>query len=89
MKTTMPLTAVDLFRIGYWFRREGRLFQIVAWDAKDPLQVEARAVDDGTIHQFTLAQLFASSPLTRFAPTQAELLAMPQADAQRAGFGPN
>lgn len=80
MKTTMPLTAVDLFRIGYWFRREGRLFQIVAWDAKDPLQVEARAVDDGTIHQFTLAQLFASSPLTRFAPTQAELLAMPQAD---------
>jgi hypothetical protein len=84
MKPTTPLTAADLFQIGYWFRREGRLYQIVAWDAKDPLQVQARAVDDDVIHHFTLAELFAPTPLTQFAPTRAELLAMPDADGSDA-----
>ena len=62
MKTTTPLTAADLFQVGYWFLREDRLFEIVAWDAKDPLQVEARAADDDIIHQFTLTELFAPIP---------------------------
>jgi hypothetical protein len=80
MKSNIPLTAADLFQVGYWFLREDRLFEIVAWDAKEPLQVEARAADDGTIHRFTLTELFAPMPLTHFAATQAELVTMSDAN---------
>lgn len=74
MKASLPLTATDLFQVGFWFRRENRLFEIVTWDAKEPLQVDARAADDGVLYRFTLAELFAPTPLTRFAATRAELL---------------
>ena len=84
MRTTLPLTAADLFQPGYWFRREGRLFEIITWDAKEPLQVKVRSAEDGTLHQFTLAELFAPTPLTRFAPTQAELLAVPDDEGVKA-----
>ena len=72
MNTATPLTAADLLQVGHWFQREGHLFEITAWDAAHPLQVEARAVDR-TIHTFTLTELFAPTPPTRFAATQAEL----------------
>jgi hypothetical protein len=80
MKSNTPLMAADLFQGGYWFLREDRLFEIVAWDAKEPLLVEARAADDGTIHRFTLTELFAPMPLTHFAATRAELVTMSDAD---------
>ena len=80
MKTDSPLTATDLFQVGYWFLREDRLFEIVAWDAQEPLQVEARAVDGDTIHRFTLTELFAPVPLTRFAATRAELMTLSASD---------
>ena len=80
MKSNTPLTASDLFQGGYWFLREDRLFEIVAWDAKEPLQVEARVADDGTIHRFTLTELFTPMPLTHFAATRAELVTMSDAD---------
>ena len=79
MKTPSLLTAADLFQVGYWFLRKDRLFEIVAWDANSPLQVEARA-DDGTIQQFTLTELFAPTPPTRFATTQAELMTSQSTD---------
>ena len=81
MKTPTPLTAADLFQVGYWFQREDRLFKITAWNGKDPLRVEARAADTGTVHRFTLTELFAPTPPTRFAATQAELVAMLASDA--------
>ena len=59
MKRFAPLTANDLLQVGYWFQREERQFEITAWNAKDPLQVEARAADTGMIHVFTLTDLFA------------------------------
>ncbi len=83
MKTSTPLTAADLFQVGYWFLREDRLFEIAAWDAEKPLQVEARAADDGTIHQFSLTELFAPTPLTRFAATRTELATPPDTDETR------
>jgi len=83
MKTSTPLTAADLFQVGYWFLREDRLFEIVAWDAEKPLEVEARVADDSTIQRFTLTELFASTPLTRFATTRTELVTPPDADGTR------
>ncbi len=72
MKTD-PLMPADLFQVGYWFLRQNCLFEISAWDANNPLELEARAMDDGATHRFTLAELFAATPLTRFAATRAEL----------------
>jgi len=80
MKPSSPLVAADLFQVGYWFVREDRLFEIVAWNTKEPLQVEARAADDDTVHCFTLTELFAPIPLTRFAATRAELVTMTVSD---------
>lgn len=68
-----PLTAADLLQVGYWFQREERLFQITGWDAAQPLCVQARA-DEGTVQEFTLSELFAPLPPTRFAATQEALV---------------
>lgn len=73
MKADLPITAVDLLQVGYWFQREAQSFEIVAWNPKEPLRVEARAAQTGAHRVFTLPELFASTPLTRFARTQAEL----------------
>ncbi len=73
MNTTSLVTASDLLQVGHWFQRESRVFEITAWDAAQPLQVQART-PDGTLHTFTLTELFAPIPPTRFASTQAELL---------------
>lgn len=77
MKSLSPLSAADLLQVGQWFQREDRLFEIVAWDPKEPLQVEVRAADDHSIHRFTLTELFAATPPTRFAATRAELATLP------------
>lgn len=74
MKTRLPLTAAEVLQAGHWFRREDRLFEIMAWDAKDPLRVVARAADATTDQVFMLTELFAPTPLTRFAATRAELV---------------
>ena len=73
MNTSAPLTAADLLQAGYWLEREDQLFEITAWDAAQPLRVEARAAD-GTRHTFTLTELFAPACPTRFAATRDELV---------------
>ena len=85
MKTPGPLTAADLLQVGYWFQRDARLFEICAWDAKEPLLVRARAADTQTVHLFTVTELFAPTPPTRFAPTAAELTATSAPDASEMG----
>lgn len=70
----MPLvTADNLFQAGYWFLREGKLYEITTWDAKSPMVVEARADQTNVVEQFTLTELFASQPVTRFAGSKMEL----------------
>ena len=81
MKATAPLSAADLLQVGSWFRRQDRLFEIIAWDAAHPLHVEARAVDTDERRPFTLTELFASEPLTQFAATLAELVDASASDA--------
>lgn len=61
---------------GGWFLREGRLFQITRWNSQNPLHVEAQASDAGVPESFAVSDLFASTPITRFAAT-AEALARP------------
>jgi hypothetical protein len=71
----IPLTTAQVLQVGHWFEREGRLFQIVAWNLQQPLVLQARAADTGDTLAFALTELFAAQPLTRFAPTEAELQA--------------
>ncbi len=68
-----PLTAADVFQIGHWFSRDAEQFEIVTWDSKRPLDVDARSASTGAICQFTLIELFGSQPVTRFAATRKEL----------------
>jgi len=75
MNTATPLTAADLLQVGRWFQRGGHLFEITTWDAAQPLELEARAVD-GAVQTFTLTELFAPVPPTRFATTRDELLTL-------------
>ena len=82
MKTRLPLTAAEVLQAGHWFRREDRLFEIIAWDAKAPLRVVARAADTATDQIFVLTELFAPTPLTRFAATRAELVETPSGATQ-------
>ena len=70
---TPPLTAADLLKVGAWFARDGQRFEITAWDARSPLQVEARAEGTDAGQAFTLTDLFAPTPVTRFAASRAEL----------------
>lgn len=79
MTRTIPLTAADLLRVGAWIEREGHLYEIVAWDAASPLRVEARAAETGAGRLFTLTELFAPTPPTRFAATSADLQIPPAA----------
>lgn len=61
---------------GGWFLREGRLFQIIRWDSHNPLHLEAQASDARAPESFVVSDLFASTPITRFAAT-AEALTRP------------
>ena len=49
----------------------------MAWDAKDPLRVVPRAAHATTDQIFMLTELFAPTPLTRFAATRTELVGAP------------
>ncbi len=82
MKMRLPLTAAEVLQAGHWFRREDRLYEIVAWDAKDPLRVVARAADTPTEQIFLLTELFAPTPLTRFAAARTELADTPPGATQ-------
>ncbi len=72
MKTT-PLSAIELLQPGYWFLCENHLYEICAWDSKRPLHLTAQAADTGEQETFTLTELFAADPPTRFAATAVEL----------------
>ena len=76
MKASAPLTAADLFQVGHWFLRGDPQLEFLPRDTQKPLEVEARA-DDNTIQRFTLTELFAPTPPTRFAATQTELMTVP------------
>ncbi len=73
MKMRLPLTAREVLSVGHWFRREDHVYEIVAWDAQEPLRVVAHAVDSAADQTFLLTELFAPSPVTRFAATRAAL----------------
>ncbi len=75
MKTSYnsSLTAADVLQTGHWFMHASEQFEIIAWNPQKPLDVEARSAKTGTIHQFTLMELFGSQPATRFAATCKEL----------------
>ncbi|NUM33674.1 MAG: Mu transposase C-terminal domain-containing protein [Candidatus Brocadiae bacterium] len=72
----IPVTAAELLQVGHWFQREDRLFEIIKWDSKEPLLIQARPKDTDTIQVFTLTELFAPTPITRFAETYDKLVAM-------------
>lgn len=76
MKTasSSPRTAGDVLQAGYWFSRGDALFEITVWDSEKPLQVEARSAQDSSLQIFTLMELFAPQPSTRFAATRQELV---------------
>jgi hypothetical protein len=74
MKTT-TFTASEVFQSGHWFLRENRLYEICIWDPANPLQVGAQAAATGEQQLFTLTELFAAEPPTRFAASAAELTA--------------
>jgi hypothetical protein len=77
MKTTVPLTAADLLQAGHWFQRQDQLFEIVAWDAHQPLQVKARSDDTSDVRVLTLTELFDPTVPVRFAATRSELTSQP------------
>ncbi len=57
-----------VLQAGHYFRRDGCLFQIVAWDPAHPLDVEACVVESGVNQHFTIMDLFAPEPITQFGP---------------------
>lgn len=67
-------TGTNLFEVGAFFLRGEQLFQITAWDPQAPLKLEARALADSALHHFSLTELFAPTPLTRFGASPAALL---------------
>jgi hypothetical protein len=75
MKTSRDssLTAADVLQPGHWFSRAAEQFEIMVWDSRRPLDVEARSANTGTVHHFTLLELFGTQPVTRFATTRKEL----------------
>jgi len=68
-------TAASLLQVGHYFLRDEQLYQITIWNPSLPLVVEARRLADNALVPFVLTDLFASTPLTRFGATPAELLA--------------
>ncbi|NCC35820.1 MAG: hypothetical protein EOM24_27975, partial [Chloroflexia bacterium] len=74
-----PPTAASWLQVGHYFLREEQLYQITIWDPFLPLVVEARRLADDVSMHFSLTDLFAPMPLTRFGATPAALLAPPPA----------
>jgi putative transposase len=64
---------------GAWFSRAGQLFEILVWDTNHPLDILARLADTQQEVQFTLTELFAPQPLTRFGLSRQMLEASPEA----------
>lgn len=67
-------TGAALFQVGAFFLRDEQLFQITAWNPLAPLELEARALSDSALHRFSLTELFAPTPITRFGASVAALL---------------
>ena len=70
---TYPLTAADVLQTGHWFSYVSEPFEIMAWDSKKPLNVDARSANTGAIRHFTITELFGAQLVTRFASTRKEL----------------
>lgn len=81
---TAPLVAADLLQVGAWFARDGQCFEITAWDPRAPLALEARPEGCPGSQTFTLLELFAPAPVTRFAATRAALAGPPASAAPAA-----
>ena len=77
-------TGNALLSPGHWFCREGQVYEITRWDAGASLGVQARVHPGQTVQEFTLAELLASPPTTRFAPTLEALEAQQAAAAAAA-----
>jgi hypothetical protein len=73
MSASLPLTAADLLQVGSWFQHGERLFEISAWDARQPLHVQARPAETAETVIFNLPELFDPAAPARFARTRAEL----------------
>nr|MBC8507819.1 hypothetical protein [Chloroflexota bacterium] len=68
-------SATDMLQVGHWLQYSGSLFEITAWDAKNPLEMEVREAGSETRRSFTLLELFTPDAAVRFAPTKAVLIA--------------
>jgi hypothetical protein len=67
-------TGAELLQVGAFFLRDAQLFQITVWNPEAPLELEARALADSSLHGFSLIELFAPAPVTRFGASVAALL---------------
>ena len=80
MNTQPALPAANLLQVGHWFQFGENLYEITAWEAKNPLEVAAREADSQSLRTFTLLELFAPAAAVRFGPTKASLAAKPAQD---------
>ncbi|MCC7362716.1 MAG: transposase [Anaerolineales bacterium] len=79
MNALSPLTAADLLQAGYWFQLGEQCFEIIAWDERQPLRLEARLDETREPASFTLLELFDPARPVRFARSRAELSSPPTA----------
>lgn len=59
-------TAAPMLQVGHYFLRDEQLYQITVWEPLRPLDVEARRLEDAVCIHFSLTDLFAAIPVTRF-----------------------
>jgi hypothetical protein len=86
---TQAGTAAEVLHPGGWFLYQGQWFEVLQWDAKQPLHVEARAKGASALTPFSLPQLLAATPPTRFASALEELSsadAAPSAPVEATGL---
>ena len=74
MNILAPLTAPDLLQAGRWFSARRSLVRDHRLEPQGAAPAsKARLAETGTMHVFTLPELFAPTPPTRFAATRQEL----------------
>lgn len=73
MKLEKTISGNDILQPGGWFLRDEQLFEITRWDAKQPLQLQARGSNTGALREFALSELFSVEHPTRFAATAMDL----------------
>lgn len=73
MKRIASQTTNAWLRVGQWFAKEGRMYEIASWEATDMLRIHAYAFPDRSMVEFALVELLVATPPVCFAPTQTEL----------------